>query len=183
MNTNLKPIPGFPDYSITRDGRVWSKTRRTRDGRNLNGKWLNPWVITCLGHLGVVLTRGRVHKYKQIHRLVLEAFVGPCPEGMECRHLDGDPTNNHVDNLKWGTKFENQADRVLHGTSNRGTRCAASKLDEMDVHFVRAWLKLGYKQKGITEAFGIGSSAISNIKKGRNWGWLRNLDGSPYVGV
>ncbi len=51
-----------------------------------------------------------------VHRLVLEAFVGPCPDGMECRHLDGNQTNNWLDNLAWGTKQENEADKIRHGT-------------------------------------------------------------------
>jgi len=38
---------------------------------------------------------------RRVDHLVLLAFVGPCPEGYECRHLDGDPANNHVDNLRW----------------------------------------------------------------------------------
>jgi hypothetical protein len=57
-----------------------------------------------------------------IHVLVLNTFIGECPLGMECRHLDGNPMNNQLDNLQWGTSKENGEDRVEHGTSNKGKR-------------------------------------------------------------
>ena len=52
---------------------------------------------------------------RSVHSLVLEAFVGKRPEGMECRHLDGKRSHNDLDNLCWGTKKENAADRAKHG--------------------------------------------------------------------
>lgn len=65
--------------------------------------------------------KGRSRNY-YIHQLVLEAFVGPCPPGMECRHLDGDPSNNKLSNLAWGTPQENANDRISHGTTNKGKK-------------------------------------------------------------
>src|SRR5699024_6464865 len=50
-----------------------------------------------------------------VHRLVLEAFVGPCPDGMEACHWDDDKTNNHVSNLRWATQSDNMHDRVRNG--------------------------------------------------------------------
>lgn len=52
-----------------------------------------------------------------VHRLVLGAFVGPCPAGMECRHLNGDSTDNRVENLAWGTHVENVKDVIAHGNN------------------------------------------------------------------
>lgn len=54
-----------------------------------------------------------------VHRLVLEAFVGPRPDGMECRHLDGDPANNRLANLAWGSPVENASDRKRHQVERR----------------------------------------------------------------
>lgn len=62
------------------------------------------WYVTITG-------RGKQY----VHRLVLEAFRGPCPEGWVCRHLDDNPDNNSLSNLVWGTESENMYDRVKNG--------------------------------------------------------------------
>lgn len=74
------------------------------------------------GRLRVHLQRAGSSVKLQVHRLVLQAFVGPCPPGMECRHLNGDEQDNRVENLRWGTPSENARDRVRHGTHNRTSR-------------------------------------------------------------
>jgi hypothetical protein len=50
-----------------------------------------------------------------MHRLMLETFRGPRPKGQECRHLDDNKHNWRIENLKWGTRFENGQDRVRNG--------------------------------------------------------------------
>lgn len=65
--------------------------------------------------LAYVLNRGTV----QVGRLVLEAFVGPCPPGMECCHNDDNPTNNTLGNLRWGTHSDNMRDAYRNGHKAR----------------------------------------------------------------
>ena len=60
-------------------------------------------------------TQGK-NKIRYVHSLVAESFIGPRPEGMEVCHNDGDPTNNHLDNLRYGTSSGNELDKVRHGT-------------------------------------------------------------------
>jgi hypothetical protein len=75
------------------------------------------------GHLFVTLSRGNKPVSRRVHQLVLEAFVGPRPDGMVCRHFpDRDPTNNRLDNIQWGTSEENTADRRVHGTNRNGVK-------------------------------------------------------------
>lgn len=69
------------------------------------------------GYMSVHI-RGIIYK---VHRIVLETFVGPCPDGMECDHKDRNRSNNHIENLRWVTKAENQ-----HNTS---------KNDRVDARF------------------------------------------------
>lgn len=67
------------------------------------------------GHRSVSLSVAGERRTARVHHLVLEAFVGPRPAGLETRHLNGDPSDNRLANLTYGTPSENQRDRVRHG--------------------------------------------------------------------
>lgn len=58
----------------------------------------------------------------KVHRLMCEAFYGPCPPGHEVRHLNGVRTDNRIENLRWGTGSENIRDTIEHGTHNYASR-------------------------------------------------------------
>lgn len=88
------PTLGIP---VKPDGSVFIPT-----WRNGKGHWTKG---SDNGH-GYLCVKFRGKKYK-VHRLVLEAFVGPCPEGMECDHIDRDKLNNHVSNLRWTDRTGN----------------------------------------------------------------------------
>jgi hypothetical protein len=117
MLEHWKDIPGYEGrYQVSDLGRVRSVDRLVefprylRDGawrsaslRKRKGVLLRPGPMRS-GHLTVALGRGNS---RQVHQLVLLAFVGPCPEGHEVLHLDHDPKNNRLDNLKYGTRSEN----------------------------------------------------------------------------
>ena len=62
-----------------------------------------------------------------IHQIVLEAFCGPCPDGMEVLHGNGIRTDNRLSNLRYGTRSENNADSIRHGTHPHSskTHCPA----------------------------------------------------------
>ena len=109
QSKQLQPIPNFPAYSITKTGQVWSN--------HYGGRWLK-FNLCNDGRLHVVLCKNGKTYPKLVHRLVLETYVSACPKGLECRHLDGDPLNNNIGNLKWGTKSENVRDAIRHGTFN-----------------------------------------------------------------
>ena len=71
------------------------------------------------GYLSLAMSGGgrRVSKAR-VHILMLEAFIGERPQGQVCRHLDGNPGNNVLTNLRWGTESENQHDAVAHGRNH-----------------------------------------------------------------
>ena len=76
----------------------------------------------------VILQAMGKKRHAFVQWLVLEAFVGPCPDGMECRHFpDRDPTNNRLDNVRWGTAQENSDDKKVHGTNNGWTLSEETK--------------------------------------------------------
>lgn len=101
-------------YEVSDFGGVWSI---------LSGKMLKSWPRPPRGYLTVKF--GHRGRNVSVHKLVLEAFVGPCPEGMECLHENDDPLDNRLSNLRWGTRTENLEDRVRNGTHNHAkkTRC------------------------------------------------------------
>lgn len=76
-------------------------------------------------------------KKVKVHRLVLETYVGPCPKSYVGGHLDGNPLNNAVTNLKWITQKENAAHRVIHNTHARGEKHGWSKLTDEAVIEIR----------------------------------------------
>lgn len=103
---------------------------------------------------------------RKVHRLVLRAFKGECPDGMEGCHNDGDPGNNHIDNLRWDTPANNHADKIAHGTTNRGERCGTAKLTLEQVRAIRKDTRLC---RIIAAELGVRATAISRIRAGTRW--------------
>ena len=129
MIEEWKPIPGYEGlYSVSDQGRVRAEAKVTlRNGivQPRKQRMLSPVPLPS-GHLKVRLTRDGHVKAFLVHRLVLLAFVGPCPEGMEGCHLDDDPKNNRLSNLRWDTRSANMHDRVRNGRHHnaRKTECS-----------------------------------------------------------
>ena len=131
MSEEWRAIPGYEGlYEVSSEGRVRSLDRViscTRSdsagpfGRDLQGRELKQSTDRT-GRLSVNLSRNGRARKRRVHTLVAEAFVGPRPEGLEVCHGDGDPSNNRVSNLRYGTASENWADRKLHGT-DKWERC------------------------------------------------------------
>jgi len=131
MTVEYRPVVGFRAYRVGDDGSVWSLWKRVGLGRGngavmvVSDRWvqLKPQEYGYSGHVHVTLVDEGGRRAKVgVHALVLTAFVGPCPEGMECLHGDGDPTNNAKTNLRWGTHVENAADMIHHGRHHRAER-------------------------------------------------------------
>lgn len=102
-------IPGHEGrYEASSEGRIRSIPRFSP--RRVRGKVLSQ-IVNKRGYLSVGLTSGRV----EVHKLVALAFIGPRPEGMDTRHIDGDPLNPRASNLAYGTRSENVQDMLAHG--------------------------------------------------------------------
>ncbi|KIA63036.1 NUMOD4 motif-containing HNH endonuclease [Nocardia vulneris] len=125
MTEQWRDVPGFEGlYQVSDCGHVRSIDRvvahgnraKTLQGRPLRGSTQKS------GHVQFHLYRGRRRTHRAVHRLVLEVFVGPPDVGMEACHRDGDPSNNRVANLYWGTRSDNNRDAVQHGTHHNGSK-------------------------------------------------------------
>ena len=104
-----------------------------------------------------------------VHRLVLYAFCGPAPEGMECCHDDGNPLNNAIANLRWDSGKINQQDRIKHGTHAYGERHQCAKLNSNEVICILELTKTGIPSKEIAARAGISKATVSRIKNGQTW--------------
>ena len=105
--------PGYMgSYEVSDRGRVYSVRR---PGASTSGRVMSA-ATSRHGYQYVNLRKSGRYTRFFVHQLVLLTFVGPYPEGMEIRHLDGDPTNNKLANLVYGTRSENIRDAVRHGT-------------------------------------------------------------------
>jgi len=111
-------------YRVSNRGDVWSTPRPTT-----RGGILKQATQKARPYRWVTLTRDGKQKPREVHKIVMEAFVGPCPAGMEVRHLDGNPGNNcwapgdeaetvaAGGNLIYGTHAQNMQDKRRHGTN------------------------------------------------------------------
>jgi hypothetical protein len=165
-----RKISDFPNYRVGSDGSVWScccigsRNRRT-------GSWRR--LVTCPDSAGYPLATFRsagVRRSIRVHTLVLEAFVGPRPEGQECRHLDGNPANCCLGNVRWGTHRENMEDRARHDRNPRGARQGNAKLTE---DAARAILASTDRSRGwctrLARQYGVSQSHISHIIRRKTW--------------
>jgi transposase len=163
-----RPFRDHEGYLVAPEGGVWSC--RDRQGR-LTDRWhrLAPHADSK-GYLRVGLRKSSVKHDFPIHHLVLEAFVGPCPEGMECCHSpDRNPGNNRLDNLRWDTPKGNQADKVLHGTQTRGGDHPGARLTEDQVVEVIGRARRGEAYRAIAKRLGVAPATISQITLGKTW--------------
>jgi hypothetical protein len=119
--------------------------------------------------LSVALCVGSELETKLVHRLVLEAFVGPCPPGLEGCHRNDDSSDNRLENLYWGTHRQNMADRERNGGVLRGEGVGNSKLSEERVRYAQQSTKL---QKELAKELGVDQSVISRIRNGKSWRYL-----------
>lgn len=113
-NEEWRPYPKFEAfYEVSSLGRVRSLDRVT-PRRVIRGR-MRARNVDDLGYVCVTLSVGGSGSTRKVHRAVCEAWHGPAPEGLVCRHLDGDPLNSTPGNLAWGTVAENSQDQLRHG--------------------------------------------------------------------
>lgn len=162
------PIPGFPGYVVSPEGKVLSLRRGSpkvlREDPDKDGY---PCVL-------VVTPRRR--RRLAVHRAVALAYLGAPQAGQEVRHLDGKKSNSTPDNLIWGTQLENAADRERHGRTARGLRNGAHTKPERrprgpsngktkaTPEIRKAVLEADGRQSDIGKRFGISQQLVSLIK-------------------
>lgn len=151
----LKAIPNCLGYSITKNGRV----------RNTGtGKWLTPVDVRGYKAYNV---GARYNPYPAC-RLVLETFVGPCPKGLQCCHRNDDKQDDRLENLYWGTPYENKLDARRNREQNKRPN-HRSKLTYKQAAEIRRRLRNGVTGKKLAKRFRVSEVTISGIKNKKHY--------------
>jgi hypothetical protein len=181
MRKNRRPEPFVPDPSVRYLGLISAPGYLVGDDGNMASCHTNKARFTDRWHTihGCVRSYGYLHVgvypevgvrvLRDIHDLVLTAFVGSRPPGMVCRHLDGNRQNNHLFNICWGTPQQNADDRARHGTLVKGSKSPNAKLKESDVIEIRGLVKAGMKYLDIAKLYGVSKSLIYSIAHRLHW--------------
>lgn len=163
----IRHIPSFPGYAATSNGEIWSARLRHR--------WVKMHLTSDKrGYIFAPLRRDGVYIRTGVHRLVLEAFLGPCPAGHEGSHLDGDPSNNDMHNLIWETRLDNMRRQASHGTkpSRVGPRNGRAKLKTQEAVEMKRLALLGVPHRLIARMFLVDASTVTKIHTGSSWGHI-----------
>lgn len=164
MIEEWRDVAGFEGrYQVSDLGRV-RRWRRQREARH----WGPPFVpaTRVAGYPAIALLNGDTRTVRTVHRLVLDAFVGPCPDGMEACHHNGVRTDARLANLRWDTRKGNRADAVRHGTLTRGERHPFAKLTEANVRDIRASKAA---TRDLAALYGVSLGSIADIRARRRW--------------
>lgn len=161
-----KPVVGYANYEVSSLGRIRSLVRFYRRTK----RYLTMCCIVN-GYRRVQLTPKKGKKTNiHIHRLVLTAFRGKCPDGMEACHNDGNKLNNKISNLRWDTRKNNLADRIKHGTAPIGENAPNAKYSEQDVLNVwRLRKRLGASASVIAKMLGFTKGFVETVIYNRHW--------------
>ncbi len=161
-----RTIERFEGYRFGSDGSIWSNWgirgwKKMAQAKNRKG-YLCLSLRVSPGH----------NQYGLVHRLILEAFRGPCPENCEARHFpDRDRTNNAINNLAWGTQAENMHDREVQGTwAAQGEAHKRSKLTAAKVIEARALVAAGRETiNALAKRHGVDHSTMHSAVRGKTW--------------
>ena len=157
--------PPLSSYAVTSDGRVIGYWR----GRVVLSGSLDKDGYRRFTLIADDLSRA----YPRAAQLICAAFNGPCPDGMEVRHLNGNNSDDSAGNLIWGTHQQNIDDKTRHGTVARGERSGTAKMTEAQVREIKSARKTWGMGVRFAARFNVTPSAISDIFRGRTWGHIK----------
>lgn len=174
-----KPVTGYEGYyEVSDQGRVRSVDRTTTTALGHKRFYRGTAMATTVknGYPYITLYRSGKQRSFFVHRLVLIAFRGEAPDGMEACHNDGDRSNPRIGNLRWDTRKNNHADKLEHGTVQHGEKNGFSRLTDDDVRKIRILVGLCTRAE-LAQAFGVAKATIEHVVRGKSWAHIP-LDGS-----
>jgi hypothetical protein len=167
-------IEGWPGYRVGSDGSLWTCKPRGGKRRSIPGhEWreMRP-RLQPTGYLRAILCQKKKTWHPFMHKLVMLAFVGPVPNGMECAHNDGNRVNNCLSNLRYDTRLNNAHDKIRHGTVLRGRDFPQAKASPEIVRVIRAAIAGGESAVSVGKRFGMDNTTIGRIARREAWSWV-----------
>jgi hypothetical protein len=178
---DIREVSGFAGYFARGDGTLWTRwtkgpMRRKRDNlrqivghRNKVSGYIETDILNDKGERCHVL----------VNWIIATAFHGPRPQGLQCRHIDGNRANNMPDNLAWGTQSDNEQDKKDHGRFNRvvlrGSENGSARLNECRVLEIVRRCNDGESRSSIAAELHVSRGSVDSIMSGRNWSWLTKI--------
>lgn len=166
-----REAPGFPGYRVGSDGSFWTNRKPGPDGKRYTDWRPKSTRPRRDGYVWVNLVRNGHGFGRALHRLILEAFVGPPPAGMVACHGNGRRGDNRLENLRWDSPVNNLADRKAHRTlpSQAGEANNQAKLTVSDVRRIRRLRTRGMARRLIAARYRIHPVTVSFICLGKRW--------------
>jgi hypothetical protein len=168
----FRDIPGAHGYCASSCGDIWSSLTFHKTKFTGWHKLKPARIPTTHGrtYLVVDIRKDGIKRQWSVHSLILEAFIGRRPEGMEgCHFPDPDPTNNNLSNLRWDTPSGNNRDKVFQGTHQLGSKNPRSKLVESDIPEIRQLSALGWSKAAIARRFSVSVGLIRMVLNRKIW--------------
>lgn len=172
-------VPGYEGYyEVSNRGRVRSYNKRAVKGPVDEPQRVLSQSTSTKAYPKVTLNKDGSMETPYVHKLVLEAFRGPCPDGCEASHINGNPKDNRLENLNWETREENNQRKVNQGTQYRptGEKHHESKLNREEViqiRMIRKATNLTFKE--ISTLYPVSETHVGSIVRGEKWGHVPDL--------
>lgn len=177
LPATAEPLNGFPGYFVTPEGQVWSikdhgGAQDMRTAHVLAGS-------LSKGYPRVTLTAAGRRRRFFVHRLVAETFLGPCPDGLEVAHLNGNRRDSRLSNLRYVTRCENHLHKIGHGTMRMGDTHPNRSISETTARQIGERLREVMSCYRVAKEFGTTPGVVSKIATGRNWRHVFPRDWTP----
>ena len=157
----FKTIPSHPRYEISENGVI----------RNKKNKKEKSQYLGSTGYYMISVSYNNKSNPLRVHRLLAETFINNPDSKPHVNHIDGNKTNNSLNNLEWCTHQENMKHAFSTGLANNSkTNNGMSKLNEFQSRVIKRLLCNNYlSQYKIAEVFNVSRSCILKIKLGKTW--------------
>lgn len=172
LNLNVKTIHDLPIYLISDCGRVFTKrysageypcwyTKERKKNERSGYFYVN---------LNDFQGKGSRQFNRKISRLVAHHFIKPCPSDThQVDHIDCNPKNDHVSNLRWVTPKENSDHVTASGHRLLAENVPTAKLKNEQIKAIRRLVDLGANQTDLAILAGVDQVQISRITRRKTW--------------